>query len=62
MFVREPKLLAMNLILSVKLRDGPLFFIGGGGGEGLPFLGLVDNFFLKNNAFQTISISSWFLT
>ena len=30
-------------------RDGPLFFIGG-----LPFLGLADNFFLKNNAFQTI--------
>ena len=27
------------------------FIIGGGG---LPFLGLADNFFVKNNAFQTI--------
>ena len=38
------------------LRDGPLFFYreGGGGGGVLPFLGLADNFFLKNNAFQTI--------
>ena len=28
-------------------RDGPLFFVGGGGGRGvvLPFLGLTDNFF-----------------
>ena len=33
------------------LRDGPLFFIGGGG---LPFLGLADNFFVKTNEFQTI--------
>ena len=33
--------------------DRPLFFIGGGGG-GVPFLGLADNFFLKNNAVQTI--------
>ena len=37
------------------LKYGPLFLLGGGGeGEGLPFLGLADNFFLKNNAFQTI--------
>ena len=28
------------------------FFIGGGGG--LPFLGVADNFFPKSNAFQTI--------
>ena len=31
------------------MRDGSLFFI-----RGLPFLGLADNFFPKNNAFQTI--------
>ena len=37
---------------SKAFRDGPLFFIGGGGG--LPFLGLADNFFLKSNVFQTI--------
>ena len=30
------------------IRDGALFFY-----QGLPFLGLADNFFLKNNAFQT---------
>ena len=29
------------------------YFLSGGGG-GLPFLGLADNFFLKSNAFQTI--------
>ena len=34
-----------------QLRDGPLFFIGGGG---LPFLGVADNFFPKSNGFQTI--------
>ena len=28
------------------------YFLSGGGG--VPFLGLADNFFLKNNAFQTI--------
>ena len=28
-----------------QLRDGPLFFIQRGGREGLPFLGLADNFF-----------------
>ena len=33
------------------LRDGPLFFIGGGG---VPFLGLADKFVLKSNVFQTI--------
>ena len=37
------------------VRDGPLSFIGGGGGGGeLPFLGLADNFLLKESAFQTI--------
>ena len=30
------------------------FLSRGGGREGLPFLGLADNFFLKSNAFQTI--------
>ena len=39
------------------IRDGLLFFIGGGG---VSFLGLADNFFLKNNAFQT-SFSSDFV-
>ena len=34
-----------------ELRDGPLFFIGGGG---VPFLGPADNFFLKSNVFQTL--------
>ena len=33
----------------LKIRDRPLFFIGG-----LRFLGLADNLFLKSNAFQTI--------
>ena len=39
-------------IQSKVVRDGPLFFIGGGGV--LPLFGLADNSFLKNNAFQTI--------
>ena len=36
------------------IRDGPLSFYRGRGGGGVPLLGLADNFFLKNNAFQTI--------
>ena len=37
------------------LRDGPLFFIGGGGG--LPFLGLADNFFQRAMHFKQFSSS-----
>ena len=43
------KHLPFMLFLIATVKDGPLFFIGG-----LPFLGLTDNFVIKNNAFQTI--------
>ena len=41
-----------------RFKDGPLFFIGGGGG-GLPFLGLANNFFLNSNALQTIFFTTF---
>ena len=38
----------------LSLAGQTIIFYRMGGGGGLPFLGLADNFFLKSNAFQTI--------
>ena len=41
-------------VFGIAIKDGPLFFYRGG----LPFLGLANNFFPKNNAFQTIFLTT----